>query len=260
MQYTKLKIQKFHNINIPAKEVFLIKNNMDRLLESIDNGENCLSEFFYILEDLIDTCFLSKCVYIRLIGSQLAIIAQVLYHMPYKKLFNSLLISKKFIYILKEKLLKNSMVDSYYNISTWFNRLIQDLPLEEIYITRMQISDGFKRKGSLIKNEPKKVGELYQLFVLYSNKKLKSESGLQEMPFLLKYIQQIFKEISYDEGHLFDEASYDNFSVIFGKICFLIGEAIEENNKEKIFSIITSLYGYSENLRGDLYKDKITRN
>jgi len=251
----------FMKIQDEDKNKFI--QNLDNLQKEINNfkknNNSNFEDFLPVFNELIQVFMSSEDIHIRFLGSQLKIIAQIFYNLPNdiskEILTTSIVIIKK----LKEDINDESIINASSSIALWYNSFINLIPLKEKNIDIKQILMDFKRVGKKVIENPKQVKELNQLFVEYSNKKLKTNSEISIFPFIVKYLQQIFKEVSYDGGILFNEKTYDEFTINFGKTCINIGENYQYSNPNDIIEEIIKLYIYSCDLRKVLYENKISK-
>ncbi|MEF8879501.1 MAG: hypothetical protein V5A64_03810 [Candidatus Thermoplasmatota archaeon] len=257
------KFQKLDFTIIHDSDKDQIIQNIDKSVRKIkkirEEDKKNLEFFIPTFEVLINTYLLSKNVCAESLGSQLKILAQIFYHFPNSKLNKILNFSIKILNEMRREINEEKIIDVSSSIASWYNLVLTLLPLEEKNVDIRRISMDFKKRGELVIKNPKQVKELYQLFVDYSNFRFQLNSKIYMVPFTVKYLQQVFKEISYDGGILFDERTYDEFIVQFGRICMNVGENFLNSNEDDVFKTIIKLYVYSNDLMRVLNENKISR-
>lgn len=237
------------------------KKNVDKTLLDLreafkrvkDEGKTKVEWVLYNLVSLLSTSDMSD---IRAVSSQLKLITSVIMKLPKNVAVDTASLSVKAVEKIREAVSQCEFQKASFSIALWYNGLIERLPLQQKTVTKKEMADELKKRGDLLMKNPRDMKGIYQFFVVYSNRRLHGDKGVEKMPFIVKYLQQVFKEVSYDGGYLFTLKSYDNFSKNFGETCKILGEAVEVDETEKVFDIILKLFGYTEKLKEELYENK----
>ncbi|MCD6236691.1 MAG: hypothetical protein DRN01_04390 [Thermoplasmata archaeon] len=234
------------------------KKRVEQNLLDLENGFRMMDKTKLVLTAYQVTSFCSESEVdnLRAVSSQLKLVASIIAHLPADSIINLSFKSTEALKEIKKAVLKNEFQIASFSIALWYRDIIELLPLQQRTVTRWQVAKELKKRGSLLIKNPKDMKGIYQLFINYSNKKLQGDNMIEEVPFIIKYLQQIFKEVSYDGGYLFTPESYDRFSESFGKACKRVGESIEADEREKVFDVILRLFRYTEELKEELCGDK----
>lgn len=231
----------------------------EKLIKTLNFLKNKIQDFLPALYQTITDFESIKNRQAQFITSQIKLVINLLCHLPKNKYDISSKISASYL----QKIIENIENNNYFTVSSeiplWYNSIIEIIPMDEKDIDIKQIAMDFKNKGNNAVQNPKQVKDLNQLFVDYSNYRFKDNSELSKIPFIIKYLQQIFKEVSYDGGVLFNEESYDSFTINFGKTCENIGIALLDCDTDKVFKIIVKLYDYTFDLKEVLHENKISK-
>jgi len=258
INFNKSRSTKINNQN--KENLVKALNNLKDKTEKISNGKEKESRFSSALYQIISDFELFKDSKVLFIISQLKLVIQLLYHLPK----NKYKIASKYSTLYLQKIIENIENNNYFTISSdianWYNSIIKLINMKKNNIDINQIAIEIKDKGNLVVQNPKQVKEFYQLFIKYNNCRFGTDTELSKIAFIIKYLQQIFKEVSYDGGVLFNEESYDSFTVNFGKTCVMIGENFLKSNTDEVFRTIGKFYNYTNDLLEVLNENKISKN
>ena len=238
-------------INIQDKEILI--NSLSLLKKNINNFLPSIYQTITNFEKINDRKA-------QFLVSQIKLVLSLISNLPKDKYNEASKISISYLPKIIENLKDDNYSNVFSDISLWYNSIIEIISIDEKEIDLKTIAIDFKNKGRNAVRYPKKVKELNQLFTEYGNIRFKENSEMLKIPFLMKYLQQIFKEVSYDGGVLFNEESYDSFTKNFSKTCENIGIYILESDYEKIFNTIAKLYDYTFDLKEVLYENKFSKN
>ncbi|HHH79635.1 MAG TPA: hypothetical protein ENL13_01890 [Thermoplasmatales archaeon] len=190
----------------------------------------------------------------KALSSQFKLVASVIQHLNVDTVVGLSSLSAEMMRKIRKSVLQNNFRKAFFLIALWYRDLIETLPLQQKMVTKQEVAEELKRRGGTLTENPSDMKGIYQLFINYGNKRLcgvKEEIG--EMSFVIKYFQQVFKEVSYDGGYLFTPKSYNCFSRSFGELCRSLGEVVERGGREKVFDVVFRLFSYVEELKEELY-------